>query len=690
MEDVWMTDRVGQQLGHYRLLRLLGEGGFAEVYLGEHVDLGRRAAIKVLSAKLSSEEIERFREEARTIGRLTHPSIVDVKDFGVEQGVPYLVMHYAAQGTLRQRHPKGTRLAPATILPYVRQIASALQYAHDQQVIHRDVKPENMLVGEQGEILLSDFGIATITQNSRYQHTGDVVGTIAYMAPEQMHGKPRPASDQYALGIVIYEWLCGERPFVGSMNEVVAQHLSLPPPPLRERVPELSPEVEQVVLTALEKDPKARFASMQAFANAFEQASQTETPRAVLDQAVTLTELELPMTMPVTPARPPIIEVVAPVVQKAVEAESAVAQTPSKPELVLLVPQETALSASAPPKAGQTDTVKSKAAQTDPVHSELTFQNETSDKAPETLPLPASATPKSPLPAGGISRRTVLIGGGSLVGLAALGGGFWLANSHRSLGTSAAPILGTTLYTYHGHSGPVWSVAWSSDSKRVASGSSDKTVQVWDASDGGHVFTYRGHSDVVSAVAWSPNGQRVASASHDGTVQVWDASNGGNVFTYRGHSPDWVADVVWSPNGQRIASAGGDVQVWNANNGGDVFTYHNQGDFVAWSSDGTYIASTGRDGDVQVWNASNGTLVYSHNHFAGVYSLTWSPKESRVASGTGDGIVQIWDANGDHFFNYYGHSRAVDDPVEALAWSPDGNYIVCGNYGSTVQVWKAS
>ncbi len=273
-----MADRVGQHLGNYRLERLLGEGGFAEVYLGEHLYLKTRAAIKVLHTRLGQEELEGFLGEARTIAALKHPQIVRVLDFGVEGSTPYLVMDYAQGGTLRQRFPKGTRLPLATVLPILKQVADALQHAHDQRLIHRDIKPENMLLDERGQVVLSDFGIATVAQSSRYQQTGGVAGTAAYMAPEQLQGKPRPASDQYALGIVVYEWLTGERPFTGTFTEIASQHVLTPPPSLREKLPTLSPAVEQVVLTALAKDPRERFASVQAFATAFEQACEIAPP----------------------------------------------------------------------------------------------------------------------------------------------------------------------------------------------------------------------------------------------------------------------------------------------------------------------------------------------------------------------------------------------------------------------------
>src|SRR5205807_1232699 len=160
-------------------------------------------------------------------------------------------LDYALNGTLRQRHPKGGALPLPLIVAYTKQVADALQYAHDEKVIHRDIKPENMLLGRRNEILLSDFGIALVAQSSRYQSAQEMAGTMAYMAPEQIQGKPRPASDQYALGIVVYEWLSGDRPFHGSLTELVGQHLSAPPPPLCEKVPELPLTIEDVVLTAL-------------------------------------------------------------------------------------------------------------------------------------------------------------------------------------------------------------------------------------------------------------------------------------------------------------------------------------------------------------------------------------------------------------------------------------------------------
>ena len=272
-------NRVGQQFGNYRLVQLLGQGGFADVYLGEHLYLKTQAALKILQIRLEKDTLEDFLKEAQTIVRLDHPHIVRVLECGVENQVPFLVMQYASGGSLRQRYPKGSRLSFEELLRYVRQVAGALQYAHDRRLIHRDIKPENILLGQNNDVLLSDFGLVAMVHSTGSQTAKEMGGTIPYMAPEQLQGKPRPASDQYGLGIVVYEWLSGERPFQGSLVEIASQHLIAQPPPLYGRIAGISPAVEHAVFTALAKDPTQRFAKVLAFADALEQAYQVGQAR---------------------------------------------------------------------------------------------------------------------------------------------------------------------------------------------------------------------------------------------------------------------------------------------------------------------------------------------------------------------------------------------------------------------------
>jgi eukaryotic-like serine/threonine-protein kinase len=267
-------DRAGQQFGNYRLVRLLGRGGYADTYLAEHVYLRTPAAVKLLSTQLTQDGVERFYQESRTIANLNHPNIIRMLDFGSVHDTPYLVMDYAPNGTLRQLHRRGTILSVQMIVPYVRQVAAALQYAHNQHIVHRDVKPENMLLGEDERVLLSDFGSALLQDA---QHKRDVAGTVTYMAPEQIAGRPCPASDQYALGAVVYEWLCGMPPFLGSQVEVAIQQERARPPRLCERISTLPSTVEEVVFIALAKESGQRFANIQAFATALEQAAKDAT-----------------------------------------------------------------------------------------------------------------------------------------------------------------------------------------------------------------------------------------------------------------------------------------------------------------------------------------------------------------------------------------------------------------------------
>lgn len=266
---------LGRYLGNYLLIRLLGQGGFADVYLGQHKILQTYAAIKVMHTHLSSAELENFVQEARTIANLKHPAIVRILDFDVaDNTTPFLVMDHAPHGTLRQRHQKGTQVPLATVVSYVQQVAAALQHAHDQKLIHRDVKPENMLVGPNHEIVLSDFGIAVVAHSTHSRKVEDIIGTWTYAAPELFLGTPYPATDQYALAIVAYEWLCGTPPFQGNFPALYHQHMNVPVPSMRQKMPTLPSSVEQAILTALAKGPHQRYTSVLVFAKALEAASQ--------------------------------------------------------------------------------------------------------------------------------------------------------------------------------------------------------------------------------------------------------------------------------------------------------------------------------------------------------------------------------------------------------------------------------
>lgn len=276
---------TGLQINEYYLQRQLGRGTFGVVYLAEHIHDQVQVVVKLLRLQLTRTlELKDFLNEARVI-RLRHPHIIPILDFGISpQDVPFIVMEYASGGSLRDRFWHGTSLPLPEIVAYTVQVASALQFAHSRRLIHRDVKPENMLLNADGTVLLCDFGIAKIMEQSSTMSVHAQAGTPAYMAPEQAQGDPCPASDQYALAVVVYEWLTGRRPFLGTPLEVAVQHQLNPPPPPCILRPGIPHEAEQVLLKALAKKPAERFETVEQFAQALQFAidsSPTEKVQAL-------------------------------------------------------------------------------------------------------------------------------------------------------------------------------------------------------------------------------------------------------------------------------------------------------------------------------------------------------------------------------------------------------------------------
>lgn len=268
---------IGKMLGNrYEILEKLGGGGMAIVYKGRDTFLNRFVTIKVLRPEFTSDEdfIKRFRREAQAVARLSHPNIVNIHDVGQEDGIHYLVMEYIQGDNLKAIIRKNGQLAPEHAVRFAVQICEALEHAHENHIVHRDVKPHNILVTDDGRAKLTDFGIAMEATSGTITRTDTIMGSVHYLSPEQARGETATAkSDIYAVGILLYEMLTGKQPYSGDSPIAVAlKHIQETPQPVDEVNDSVPAELAAVVMRAMEKKPEDRFKSAAELARYLEVA----------------------------------------------------------------------------------------------------------------------------------------------------------------------------------------------------------------------------------------------------------------------------------------------------------------------------------------------------------------------------------------------------------------------------------
>jgi len=713
----------GQRIGRFCIRQRLGEGAFGIVYRAHDAHLDREVALKVAKRGTldSPQRVERFLREARAAAGLRHPHIVPVHDAGSDGELQYIA------AALIDGRPLSAAIAGRPMelnraVTIVRKLCEAVNYAHTQGIVHRDIKPANVLLDRRDEPMLMDFGLAARAGSERLTADGAILGTPAYMAPEQAaghQGEARPAADQYSLGVVLYELLTGRVPFTGTTASVVFNHVNTTPPSPGAFRANLPRDLETICLKAMAKTPADRYADCQTLADDLRRWQEGQPiqarPLGLLERSWRWCKRE------------PVVALLAVLLTISLVAV-AVVQTVNASRLAASVSRETSAREKAQEERNQADTARAVAKKQAEAEKQARLAAEralylnrvsladrewwlNNPHRAEQILATCSADLRNwewnylkRVCQGG---RATLNGSGSFYSVAYSRDGKCLAGAVAKFNAYHVPAEITVWDTatnkeiahLAGKSG-IFSVAFDPGKDRLAAASADGTVAIWDLATGKQILTLLGHKDWVRSVAFNHDGKLLASAGSHGLVKVWDGATGKEVRSLR-VSGDPVFAVAFSPDGQRLAACtaldwnqplhAGQVKIWEAATGKELVSFRDQGVFgLAFSPDGARLATCG-GAAVRLWNSHTGkelaTLRPKSSAVTTIAGVAFSPDGRRIAAACNDHSLVLWNPDsGEELLVQRGHFA----PVWGVAFHPRGDTMASAGFDSTVRIWDVA
>ncbi|MEW6744852.1 MAG: protein kinase [Planctomycetota bacterium] len=669
--DAGATEAVlsGRILGDFRVIREIGRGGMGRVWEAEQISLHRRVALKVLSPHLSfsADAVRKYHREAEAGGRQRHPGIVAIYAVGEAEGVHYIAQELVEEGvTLADKleRLRSEGVGPGyfrLVAQLVANVADALQHAHDSGVIHRDVKPSNILLTPSGVPKVTDFGLAKIEDALTLSRSGVLAGTPYYMSPEQIAaGRVRidHRTDIFSLGVTLYEMLTLERPFEGETAFATLKKIKLCDPrhPCRAnaRVPR---DLAVICLKAMEKKPEKRYATMREFA---------EDLRRFLSGDVTVARPSGPFARACKKIRKNPVPVAA--VGVAVVALGTLgmmlAQLAHERERSRQLETSVTEAGEVASKSGE-EAVQERA------------EREKQQRIAEAARLAALSS----------SKLAVNPGQALLIAIEA-------AQRHSTPQTNDALLQSLEacreLRTLV-HPDAVNGAEFSSDGRLVVTACRDRAVRILDVETGAEVAVLEGHESSVVCARFSSDGERVVSASQDGTARIWNVVRRETMATLRDR--DAVLSASFDREGKRVvtSSLSGTARIWDARTGVVLATLEGHEAAVLTASfdhDGRRVVTASKDGTARVWDATKGTLLVVLTADAHtVYGASFGPADGKIVTAGEDGSARIWDAEtGEEMVVLPGPGG----PVFSACFSPDGRRVLTASGDRTARIWDVA